>query len=80
MRLEQNQRDFPCGGGALEQKPYLERQAIVCIDKSKGGLGVRNLAKLNKALLGKWSWQFAENKRALWKQVISGEYKVEDRE
>ena len=43
------------GGGALEQKPHLVRWSTVCLDKCKGGLGVKSLATLNKALLGKWT-------------------------
>ena len=41
-------------------------------------MGLRNLAKLNKALLGKWSWWFAKDRGASWKQDISGKYVVKD--
>lgn len=30
----------------------------VFLDKSKGGLGVRCLSSLNKALICKWNWGF----------------------
>ena len=53
LRLERIQRDFFWGGGALERKPHLVEWSIVCSDKRKGGLGVRNLALLNKVLLCK---------------------------
>ncbi|RVW35233.1 hypothetical protein CK203_085832 [Vitis vinifera] len=36
LRIEQIQRDFLWGGGALEQKPYLVWWGLVCLDKSKG--------------------------------------------
>ena len=39
MRLEQIQRDFLWGGGALEQKPHLVRWLIVCLDKKKRRVG-----------------------------------------
>ncbi|RVW20626.1 Transposon TX1 uncharacterized 149 kDa protein [Vitis vinifera] len=42
--------------------------------KRKGGLGVRNLVLLNKTLLCKWSWRFAVEREALWRQVISAKY------
>ena len=39
---------------------------------------MRNLALMNKALLGKWNWCFAIESEALWKQVISHKYGVEE--
>ena len=39
LRLEQIQRDFLWGGGALEQKTHLVKWAIVCSNKSKGWFG-----------------------------------------
>ena len=64
--LEKIQRDFLWGGGALEQKPYLVRWPIVCLDKRSGGLGVKSLGAFNRALLGKWVWSFANERKALW--------------
>ena len=77
-RLERIQRDFLWGGGALERKPHLVEWSIICLDKRKGGLGVRSLALLNKALLCKWSWRFAVEREALWRQVISAKYGEEE--
>ena len=53
-RLEKVQRDFLWGGGNLERKVHLVNWEVVCVDKNKGGLGLRKLALLNKASLGKW--------------------------
>ena len=39
---------------------------------------MRNLALMNKALLGKWNWRFTIESEALWKQVISHKYGVEE--
>ena len=44
------------------------------MDKSKGGLGVKKLAILNKTLLRKWSWRYANEKGALWNEVIRVKY------
>ena len=74
LRIEHIQRDFLWGGGALEQKPYLVWWDLVCLDKSKGGLGVKCLSTLNKALLCKWSWRFVNERRAFWNQVIKGKF------
>ncbi|RVW14439.1 hypothetical protein CK203_090793 [Vitis vinifera] len=42
------------------------------------GFGIRSLAALNKALLGKWNWKFAIEKNSLWKQVIIDKYGEEE--
>ena len=74
IRLEQIQRDFLWGGGALVRRPHLVRWATICLDRRKGGLGVKSLSTLNKALLCKWSWRFANERGALWNQVIMGKF------
>ena len=74
LRLEQTQRDFLWGGGALEKRSHLVKWAIVCSNKRKDGLGVRNLSILNGALLCKWSWHFAVERKSLWKLVISRKF------
>ena len=78
LRLEKIQRDFLWEGGALEQRPHLVRWNLVCLERKKCGLGVRNLALMNKALFSKWNWRFAIESEALWKQAISQKYEVED--
>ena len=73
-RLEKLQRDLLWGRGNLERKTYLVNWEVVCADKEKGGLGLRKLVLLNKALLGKWIWRFACDKENLGKQVILAKY------
>ena len=75
IKAEVDSEKFPVGKwGHLGRRPHLVRWAIVCLDKRKGGLGVKSLSTLNKALLCKWSWLFANKKGALWNQVIRGIY------
>ncbi|RVW17271.1 Transposon TX1 uncharacterized 149 kDa protein [Vitis vinifera] len=78
LRLEKIQRDFLWGGGTLAHKPHLVRWNLVCLEKRKGGLGVRNLSLMNNALLCKWNWRFANERDALWRNVISLKYGVEE--
>ena len=70
LRLEQIQRGFLWGGGNLEKKPHLVKWSTVCSDRKMGGLGIKNLAILNKALLCKWIWRFANERESLWRNVI----------
>ncbi|RVW38516.1 putative ribonuclease H protein [Vitis vinifera] len=71
-------RDFLWGGGALEKKMQLVNWSVVCADMRQGGLGIRSLVALNKALLGKWSWKFVVERDSLWKQVIIDKFGVEE--
>ncbi|KAL6349008.1 hypothetical protein AAG906_033664 [Vitis piasezkii] len=64
--------------GALERKPHLVNWDIVCLDKRKGGLGVRRLSTLNRALLCKWNWRFANERENLWRHVISRKFGEEE--
>lgn len=43
-------------------------------EKEKGGLVIRSISSMNKALLGKWIWRFGEDQEALWKRVITAKY------
>ncbi|RVW83962.1 Transposon TX1 uncharacterized 149 kDa protein [Vitis vinifera] len=43
-----------------------------------GGLGIRKLTLVNKALIDKWIWRFACDKKGLWKQVLVAKYGQED--
>ena len=68
-RLERIQRQFLWGGSAPEKKISLVRWATVCSEKRKGDIGIKSLSKLNKALLCKWSWRFANDRNALWRKA-----------
>ncbi|RVW56296.1 Argininosuccinate lyase, chloroplastic [Vitis vinifera] len=78
-------RDLPCGRGSLFLKveESLSFRALwrACLSTlcpyCKGGLGIRNLSTLNRALLCKWSWRFAVERDSYWKLIIGTKYGVE---
>ena len=58
----------------MDQKPHLVKWATVCSNIKFGGLGVRGLYKLNKALLVKWNRRFANGRNSLWRKTISRKF------
>ena len=38
---------------------------------ANGSLGIRKLTTFNKALLGKWLWQFGIEENRLWRRVVA---------
>ncbi|RVW47196.1 Threonine--tRNA ligase, mitochondrial 1 [Vitis vinifera] len=77
-RIEKLQRDFLWGGANGGTKSHLVKWEAVCVEKEKGGLGLRKITSLNKALLGKWIWRFACAKEELWKKVLEAKYGKEE--
>ncbi|RVW35151.1 BTB/POZ and MATH domain-containing protein 4 [Vitis vinifera] len=77
-RLEKLQRDFLWGGDSLERKVHLINWEVVCTQREKGGLGIRKIDSLNKALLGKWVWRFAVENDNLWRLMIGVKYGQEE--
>ena len=51
---------------------------MVCLEKKKGDLGVKNIALMDIALLTKWNWRFANEREVFGKQVINHKYGEED--
>lgn len=72
LRLEKIQRYFLWGGGKLQRRPHLVSWSIVDLDKKEGGLGARKLFFVNKVLLGKWCWRFANEETGCCREVWGG--------
>ena len=66
-RIEKLQRDFLSG----DSKKHLLSWDKVCMLIANGGLGIRKLTTLNKALLGKWLWRFGIEENRLWRRVVA---------
>ena len=71
VRLKRIQRQFLLGGSDHDKKISLVRWAAVCTDKRKGGIRIKSFSNMNKALLSKWSWRFANDRKSLWRKVVN---------
>ncbi|XP_028104944.1 uncharacterized protein LOC114303962 [Camellia sinensis] len=73
-QIEKIQTAFLWGKSELKRKVHLVKWADLTVDKSQGGLGLRNLREVNACLLLKWWWRFGVEDRAIWKQVVRCKY------
>jgi len=68
------QRNFLWGGDIEATKIPWVNWDTVYLPKTKGGLGIKDLTKFNKALLGKWGWELANNQNHLWARTLMSKY------
>ncbi|PNY13316.1 S-adenosylmethionine-dependent methyltransferase [Trifolium pratense] len=64
------QREFLWGGVKGGNKVNWVKWSVVCKEKEKGGLGVRDVRIVNLSLLAKWRWRLLLPGRSLWKEVL----------
>ena len=69
-KIEKLQRDFLWG----DSKIHLVGWEKVCAPIGNGDLGIRKLTTFNKALFGKWLWQFGKEEDRLWRRVVASKY------
>jgi hypothetical protein len=60
-------------GVSLKRKCHLVKWSKICKDKRKGGLGVKDLKKLNVSLMCKWWWML-EHENGLWQEIVALKY------
>jgi hypothetical protein len=71
--LDKVRRTFFWQGGHTKRKYHLVRWTIICKNKKKGGLGIKDVRKLNLSLLCKW-WSKLEVESGLWQDIVSYKY------
>jgi hypothetical protein len=52
---------------------YVIKITLICINKQKGGIGIKDIRKMNISMLCKWWWKL-ENGHGLWQQIINAKY------
>ena len=71
--LDKHRRRFLWQGNSLKKKYHLVKWNIVCKNKKKGGLGIKDIRKMNISLLCKWWWKL-ETEDGLWQTLIRTKY------
>jgi hypothetical protein len=70
-KIDKIRRSFFWQGGGTKKKYHLVRWDKICKSKKKGGLGIKNLRKINVSLLVKWWWKL-EKEDGLWQFYHQG--------
>ena len=55
--LDKQRRTFFWQGGGTRKKYHLVKWDVICLDKKNGGLGIKDIFKMNISLLCKWWWK-----------------------
>lgn len=56
-KIDRTRRIFFWQGGRTKKKYHLVKWTKICKSKKKGGLGIKDLRKMNVSLLAKWWWK-----------------------
>lgn len=75
--LDKIRRTFFWQGGGTKKKYHLIRWTKIYKHKKKGGLGIKNIRKMNISLLCKWWWKL-DNENDLWQRIIKFKYLKEE--
>lgn len=61
------------GRGGTKKKYHLVKWENICKSKKKGGLGIKDLRRMNISLLCKWWWKL-EKEEGLWQEIVKFKY------
>ena len=75
--LDKQRRRFFWQGGGRKRKYHLVKWTTICKSKKKGGLGVKDISKMNISLLCKWWWKL-EMENGLWQDIVKAKYLSND--
>jgi len=68
------QRRFLWGWGKERRSIAWVSWEDLCKPKEEGGLGLKDIKKVNAALLAKWRWRFLSQDKGKWKEVLESKY------
>jgi len=71
--LDKQRRTFFWQGNGSKKKYHLIQWKVICKSKHKGGLGIKDIRKMNISLLSKWWWKL-ETEDGLWQSIVKAKY------
>ena len=71
--MDKIRRSFFWQGGGTKKKYHLVKWETICKSKKYGGLGIKDLRKMNISLLCKWWWKL-EKEEGLWQEIVKFKY------
>ena len=60
-------------GRGEKKKYHLVAWKTICLSKTRGGLGIKDITKMNISLLCKWWWKL-ETESGLWQDLVEKKY------
>jgi hypothetical protein len=72
-KMDKMRRIFLWQGGSTKRKYHLIKWTKICNSKKKGGLGIKDIRKMNISLLCKWWWRL-DIEDGLWQKIVRFKY------
>lgn len=72
--IDKLNRGFLWGDLMSDKKAHPIAWKTVCTDKKVGDLGIKNLKRMNLALLTKLGWRMAKERESLWAKILWAKY------
>eukprot|EP01018_Ginkgo_biloba_P028128 Gb_09466 [translate_table: standard] len=79
-KIEKIQKTFLWAGSEGKKRLPLMAWDKVCLGKKAGGIGLRNLKDMNKALIGKLGWKLVTMESSVWTRILRAKYLGSPRE
>jgi hypothetical protein len=74
-KIDGVRKKFFWQGGGVKKKYHLVKWDVIAKTKRKGGLGIKDLRRMNLSLLCKWWWKI-ETGEGLWQEIVRKKYKI----
>jgi hypothetical protein len=74
-KMDVTRKRFFWQGNSVKKKYHLVKWSMITKPKTKGGLGVKDLRRMNINLLCEWWWKF-EKGEGMWQEIVKKKYRV----